>query len=189
MRFPVHDRVIAAALLLACSSAAHAQSVTFFGVNDALPNRCFNAAATRADPANPNRLLIAIHPHSTSPYLQSAACYASDSGPGATMDTISFVVAAPTGYSISRIAYTFTGATYGSRGGSGRIAGTWVVDDRAAVAFGGTAGSSVNLAGSRKTVVPVSITVSLDGFGGNVSSGWASLTNPVVTVELEPLAP
>jgi hypothetical protein len=187
MRFSVFHRIIAAALLLAASAAVHAQSVTFFGINDALANRCFNSAAARADPTNPNRLLIAIHPGSTSPYIQSAACYASDSGPRSTMDTISFVVAAPVGYKISRIGYSYTGSTSGSRGGSGYIGSTWVVDDRAAAVFGGTT-NWATLSGA-STIVPVSITTTLVGFGGNVSSGSASLTNPIVTVELVPLTP
>lgn len=100
------------------------------------------------------------------------------------MDTFTFHVEAPEGYYISKITFTQTKRTSGSRGGSGFAFETWVVDDEASVAPG-----ALDLSLEGKTMLPVSITTFLAAFGIQVVSGSASVSNPVVAVELLPLSP
>lgn len=160
---------------------ASAQTVTFSNINDASPGRCYNSATTVPDPVNPNQLNIGIHTGIVpGTFGTNAACHASDSGSALTMDTISFIVTAPEFYYISKITFSQTITTSGSRGGQGFGSVSWVVGDDPKRGIG-----TVNLTGLNKTMVPVSITTALAGAGGNVRSGSATATNPRVLVELQ----
>lgn len=173
---------VAVVILIALSSvaSAFAQTVTFSDVGDAAPGRCYDPATTAADPVNPNQLNIGIHAGLIPGTFGSAACYASGEGATVTMDTIRFVITAPEFYYVSKITFTQTITTYGSRGGQGFGSVNWVVDGDPKRGTG-----FVDLAGLNKTVVPVSITTALAGAGGSVRSGSASATNPKVLVELQ----
>ncbi len=175
-------------LMLNTHAAALAQTATFFGINDALSGRCYNSATTALDPLNPNQLNIGIHSGTSAQTWQTAACVASDNGPVSTMDTISFLVNAPTGYYITRITFTQLGSTSGSRGGAGFRGASWVVDDDALIIPSTATGwaATVDLTGQDKTIVPVAITTFLAAGGGTVRSGSATATHPQVIVELAP---
>lgn len=162
-------------------SPAFAQTVTFSDINDAQPTRCYDPATTAPDPANPNQLNIGIKTGIIpGTFGTSAACYASDSGSSLMMDTISFVITAPQYYYISKITFSQSITTSGSRGGQGFGAVNWVVDDNPRSGTG-----TVDLTGQNKTVVPVSITTALAAAGGSVRSGSATASNPRVLVELQ----
>jgi hypothetical protein len=181
-------RLTAAALALTLGTAvADAQVATFSNITDAVPQRCYNAAATAPDPGNPNRLAIAMHtgivPGS---FGTNAGCVASDEGPVVTHDDIGFVVEAPTGYKVSKITFTQNGTTSGSRGGRGFRGATWVVGGDALVATTTGTGwlATIDLSGQNQTIVPVSISTFLAGAGGSVRSGGATASNASVLVEL-----
>lgn len=161
-----------AILVTVLATTVQAQTATFSRFNDAVGSRCYDPATAAPDPANPNRLIIGMHP-----------CTASaPNGAAMLMDTFSFHVEAPAGYFISKITFTQTMQTSGSRGGMGFAATNWVVDDDA---LGGR--GSLDLSLERKTFLPVSLTTFLAAFGIQVVSGSASASNPVVVVELSPL--
>lgn len=180
-------------LTLTMLSSAHAQTEAIFtGFNDALAGRCYNPATTLPDELIPNRLNIGIHSGIDPLTWQNTACVASTSAfnPRITMDTISFHVAAPDGFYISKIKFTQTGSTSGSNGGAGFRGATWVVDDDALTvpfAAGGWA-ATADLINQYKTAIPVSITTYLVAYGvGATLTGSASASNPAVVVELLPL--
>lgn len=177
----------AAAMLLMAAGAAHAQTATFINIGDALPARCYNPATTAADPTNPNRLLVGMHAGIVSgSFGTSAECLATDSGPSMTTDTIVFYAVAPPGYYVSRVTFSQTAATSGSRGGRGFASASWVVaDDAMTAAVGGT--SVADLTGRNLTVVPVKFTTFLAAAGGSVRSGSARASNASAVVELLPL--
>lgn len=167
------------------ATSAHAQTATFSDVADAVPGRCYDSATTRPDTTEPNRLLIGMNSGIVpGTFGINAGCYASDEGSPSTMDTIAFVVTAPDGFYVSRISFTQTLTTSGSRGGRGFAGSQWVVAGDALPA-GGTA--VADLTGQNKTVVPVKITTFLAAAGGSVRSGSATASNASVLVELAPL--
>lgn len=165
-------------------SPASAQSVTFSNINDAVITRCYDPATTAPDPVNPNQLNIGIKT-GTIPgtFGTNAGCYVSDSGSSMMMDTISFVVTAPQYYYISKITFTQTITSSGSRGGQAFSGVSWVVDDTPRRGPG-----IVDLTGQNRTVVPVSITTTLAAAGGDVRSSSATASNPRVVVELQLLS-
>jgi hypothetical protein len=167
----------------------------FVGINDAVPSRFFDAEATaeHADD-HPNRLIIAFHSgidwttYKATEFRASSASFSY----AAAMDTISFRVEAPAGFSIATITYSQAGA--GSIIRTGKAAGSahWVVGAFAAPLglFGTnpTLNGEANLTGLGLTSVPVSITNGLFAFA-TPTSGSASVevTGAEVTVCLEPL--
>lgn len=162
---------IATALFVLAASAAEAQTPTFSNFNDAAPGGCYEVAGTAPDPANPNLLRIAW-----------VGCSASaPNGNALLMDTFKFVVEAPEGYFVSRISFSQSGTSGGSRGGSGFIGVSWIVDQKA---LSGTGSHDISL--HRKTRVPVTLTTFLAAFGIQVVSGYAAASNPAVLVELAP---
>lgn len=160
-------------------SPAFAQTVTFSDINDAYPTRCYDPATTAPDPANPNLLIIGIKT-GTIPgtFGTNAGCHVSD--PGSLHETISFNITAPQYYYISRITFTQTITTTGSRGGRAFSGVNWKVDNNPRSGTG-----TVDLTGQNKTVVPVSITLALAAAGGDVRSSSATASNPRVLVELQ----
>ena len=190
---PAIGRVVAslALLLLGAAGSSSAQTATFSDVLDAVPARCYNAAATQPDPSNPNRLVIAMHTGIVPGSFGTAAgCVAYDSGPSSTMDTISLVVNAPAGFYVSKVTFTQSGTTSGSRGGAGFRGATWVVGGDARTVSSATGGwaATFDLTGKNQTTVPVTITTFLAAAGGTVRSGSARASNASVLVELAPLA-
>jgi hypothetical protein len=172
-------RAAALVLCFAPEASAQAPTATFSGFNDAAAGRCYEPGSTAVDPTNGNRLLIGM-----------VGCTASaPNGTVQLMDTFRFNVQAPDGYFISKITFTQSGTSSGSRGGAGFRSATWVVDQTALPVSPGGAGwaTSVDLSLRRRTLVPVSITTALAAFGIQVVSGSASASNPVVLVELAPL--
>ena len=183
--------MIACALqTIAIVSVTLAQSATFVRIKDSVAGRCYDPATTAPDATNPNRLLIGIHSDTgADPFGHSPGCIASDAGPTLTTDTLSFYVEAPDGSYISKITFTQSGTTFGSRGGRGFRSTNWVVADRASTVPVTPEGweGSVDLSLERRTLIPVSITTYLAAFGGSVMSGSASASNPAVLVEVLPL--
>jgi hypothetical protein len=164
----------------------------FLDIHDALPGRFFDAAATAPDPADPNRLVIALPTGSdpttwkTNNFRASTAAF----NHLAAVDTISFRIEAPKGQRIARIIYTQHGI--GSAIRVARASGTtqWVVDGRAAQL--GLFTTNPSLAGEAvfpepPASVDVSITTGLFVFAAP-TSGSASLevTSADVQVELVP---
>jgi hypothetical protein len=189
MRSRVWGIVAAALLAVFCgASEAHAQSVTFSSIRDAVPTKFFNAATTLRDPTNHNRLLIGFNTgfnpttFVANDFRASALAFSNRSA----MDTISFVVKAPAGFYIATITYTERGTGFTSRTAISAGAAEWVV--------GGQPGSlgvftnnpnlakTVDLKAARMTSVPVSITLSLFA-----STGSVAVTSANVLVTLLPL--
>lgn len=155
-----------AVLITVLATATQAQTATFSGFRSL--GGCYSPATTAPDPLDPNRLLIG-----------TTSCTTSG---GSKMDTFTFQVEAPEGFYISRITFTQTMRTSGSRGGMGFASKSWVVDNAA------LANMSPDLSLAGKTRLPVSITTFLAAFSIQVVSGSASASNPVVSVELLPLS-
>lgn len=170
-----------------------AQYTRFVDINDALPGRFFDAAATAADPADPNRLVIAFHTgldpttFKVNDFRASSAAFNHLSA----MDTLSFRIEAPKGQRIAKVTYTQRGT--GSQIRLGRAAGAthWVVGEYAAqLGIFGTNPSVVGVAdfsAQPQAVVDVSITTGLFAFAAP-TSGSASIevTSAEVEVELVP---
>ena len=170
------------------------QTVKFLDINDALPTRFFDAKATAADPADPNRLVIAFHSaaidFTTFKANDFRASTAAFSHPAA-MDTISFRIEAPKGQRIARVIYTQRGTGSQIRVAKASGATHWVVGDYAAqLGIFGTNPSLVGIADlseAPQAAVDVSITTGLFAFAA-ATSGAASVevTSAEVQVELVP---
>jgi hypothetical protein len=183
------------ALVLGGTVAAHAQTVTFTDIRDAVPGRFFDAATTAPDYHDGNTLRIGLHSgldFRTFKYADFRASSASFSHPNA-MDTISFRVVAPDGYYISKITYRQRGT--GSVVRTGRAAGmtNWVVGkisgDLGSFATNPTLADTIDLTGLNLTDVPVSISNSLFAFSTPLlGSATVGVTGAEVLVELSPLA-
>lgn len=182
--------IVAAVLLIMFSAApsAQAQVVSFTSIKDAMPGEFFEAAKTKPDPANLNRLVIGfdtgfnLTTFIANDFRASALPFSNRTA----LDTISFNVKAPAGFYIAKITYTergtgFTGRTAISAGGA-----TWVVAGRPGILGVFTNNPNLSriadLTGARMTSVPVSITVSLFA-----STGSVAVTSADVVVTLLPL--
>lgn len=181
-------------LALTAVSAAHAQTVTFSAINDAVPSRFFDAATSAPDPLDPNKLIIGLNTGFDSTIWKFKGFTASTAAFYylTAADTISFRVEAPAGFYVSRITYTQRGTGGISRIGKAAGAANWVVEDRAADLgiFGSnpTLSGTVDLTGENRTMVPVSITTTLFAFAPpTLGSATISVTSAEVLVELLPL--
>src|SRR5216117_223310 len=97
---------VMAALLLPAASA-HAQTVTFTDINDAVPGKFFDAASSVPDASDPNTLVIGLNTGLDGTIWKHRDFKASllpFSYPSAT-DTISFVIHAPDGYYVATVTY------------------------------------------------------------------------------------
>ena len=115
-----------AAMLLAAVSA-HAQTVTFTGINDAVPDRFFDAASSAPDAADPNTLVIGFNTGFDGTIWKDRDFKASHlpfSYQSAT-DTISFVIHAPEGYYVATVTYGETLVVGNSRTGRASIGGVF----------------------------------------------------------------
>lgn len=180
--------------VLGTVSTAQGQTVSFSGINDAVPSKFFDAATSVPDPADGNRLIIGFNvgrdpaTWRTNEFKASTASFSHTSA----MDTISFVVEAPAGYYISKVIYAQRG--FGSALGTGRASGgtQWVVGDAAQpvgmFSTSPTFTRIVDLTGLNLTVVPVSITNSLFAFAtSSLGSATVAVTAADVRVEILPL--
>jgi hypothetical protein len=188
MRSRTWGIVVAAAVALFCASEAHAQVVSFKSIRDAVPGKFFDAATTRVDSANHNKLLIGFNTGFNSTtfiandFRASALAFSNRSA----MDTINFVVKAPAGFYIATITYTERGTGFTSRTAISAGGATWVVADHPGVL--GTFTNNPNLSrmadlrATRLTSVPVEITLSLFA-----STGSVAVTSADVVVTVLPL--
>jgi hypothetical protein len=187
----------AMAVLLLQAAAARAQTpqVTFVEVNDAVPGRFFNAAATVADPLDPNRLIIGFDTGKdpatwkANDFRASTAAFSHLSA----MDTISFRIVPPEGYYISKVTYRQAGS--GSIARTGKAAGGthWVVGDDAAPVAMYLTNPDVTTTTEVKEYwqeLPVSITAGLHAFSTpQLGSASLSVTEASVAVELTEIIP
>ena len=166
----------------------------FLAINDAVPGRFFNAAATAPHGDDANRLVIAFHSGidwSTWKNTDFRASTESFSHTAA-MDTISFRIEAPKGFYISRITYTQGGRGSAVRLGKAAGSAQWVVASVAAPLgqFGTTPTlkGEADLTGLAMTSVPVSITNGLFAFAPSAAgSATLEVNSAEVQVYLEPL--
>ena len=174
--------------------AAQAQTATFSEINDAVRSRNFDAARTRPDPLNPNRLVIGFSSGFDPQTFKYRGFTASTSAfflPSA-VDTISFVVDAPEGFYIAKLTYSQTGTGWGARGGTAAGSTQWVVDGHAlhiaTSSTNPTVRSTADFTGQFLTTIPVSITANLFVFAPPlVGFATAAITSANVVVELLPL--
>jgi hypothetical protein len=163
-------------------------SARYVEIFDAVPSSDFDARTSAPDPRDPNTLVIGFDT-GADPTTLVARDFRASALPfsrRAAMDTISFKIEAPLGYFVSKVVYTQQGTGSTARNSLEAGGATWVV---AGVpgnlgVFSADPSLSVtrDLASSRLTSVPVSITVSLFA-----STGSISVTGAGVRVELLPL--
>jgi|GEM_PF-7000670 len=163
-------------------SGAQGSTVTFSRINDAVPGKYYDPTTTAPGPVERNTLIIGLKSFVASseyPYKRTA------------MDTLSFRVAAPAGFYISRLTYSQAVNLSTSRGGGAHWAGNWVVSNVAAdLGSGGMTrkiSRTIDLTGQNRTSVPVSISNALFAHGISVTSGTASISRASVRVEVLPL--
>lgn len=169
-------------------------AATFTNIRDAAPNRFYDAALSRPDAYNPNRLIIGLNSgldFRTFKYRNFRASTAAFSYQAA-MDTIKFRVDAPAGYYIQTITYTQRGS--GSVVRTGKAAGGvhWVVGDYTTDLGQFTTNPNLSwrmdLTQKMLTSVPVSITNSLFAFATpSLGSAVVGITSADVVVTLLPL--
>jgi hypothetical protein len=181
-------------LILATANAAQGQVARFSGITDAVPGRFFNAATTRVDPSNPNRLVIGLHSGidwtawKYTDFRASSAAYSY----AIVMDTINLTIRAPVGFYIGKVTYNQGGTGSVSRVGFAGGAGNWVVGGVAANlgSFGTnpTFSRTMDLASKRLTSVTMSVTIDLSAFAPATSgSATVGVTGAAVTVQLVPV--
>jgi hypothetical protein len=197
MRVPTFVSTFATIAVVVCATAtaAQAQSVTFADINDAVPSRFFDAAASSVDPADPNKLVIGFNSGFDSATWKATEFRASTASfsHASAMDTISFNVAAPAGFYISKITYAQRGTGSVVRTGKASGGAQWVVAGLAAPLgmFGTnpTLSATADLTGLNATSVPVSITTGLFVFATpSLGSASVEVTSADVVVEILPLA-
>jgi acyl-coenzyme A thioesterase PaaI-like protein len=183
---------VTAAILITCATdSAQAQTVTFSRIDDATASRFYDPATTRVDTSNRNRLIIGFNKGLdalTMKYRDFMASTAAFRHPSA-IDAFSVRIAAPAGYYIARITYTQRGT--GSIVRTGRASGgaTWTVADVTSslgtFSTNPTLTQTIDLRARRLTVVPVSITNSLNAFAtSSLGSATVSLTGAEILVQL-----
>jgi hypothetical protein len=171
--------------LLSVASSAQAQVARFSKIHDAVPLKYFDAALTKPDPSDPNRLIIGFAT-GVDPLTFLPNDFRAWFGNRVAMDTIAFKVTAPLGYYVAKLTYTQHGAASLARTLTTAGGATWVVNNRPANL--GTFTSNPTLVGTadlttlRLTSVPVSITESLFA-----SVGAIIVTDANVLVKLAPL--
>src|SRR5947209_3945951 len=99
--------------LLLSAAGARAQTadppptVTFTGINDAVPGRFFDAATSAPEPTDPNTLVIGLHT-GTDPTTWKDRDFKASMLPfsyPSAADTISFTIHAPAGYYVATVTY------------------------------------------------------------------------------------
>jgi hypothetical protein len=184
--------IAAAVLIIGTAASAQAQTVTFSRIDDAVASRFFDPVTTKVDSLNRNKLNIGFNTGLdpvTRKYREFTASTAAFRYPTA-MDTISLRITAPAGYFIAKVTYTQRGTGSIVRTGKLLCGGTLVVAESASSL--GTYSTSpsrtqtVDLTSRRLTVVPVSITNSLNAFAtSSLGSATVTLTGADITVQLQ----
>jgi hypothetical protein len=181
-------------IVLFAASAAHAQSVTFSDITDAVPGRFFDAAASAPHPDDPNTLVIAFNSGldpsnwKLNDFRASTAAFSHLTA----SDTIAVRIQAPDGYYISKVTYAQRGTGSVVRTGRAAGASNWVVDDVADdLGAYGTSPSLTrtrDLTGLNKTFVPVSVTTGLFAFSTpQLGSAQVGITSAHIRVEVAPI--
>jgi hypothetical protein len=183
---------IAAAILITCSAdSAQAQSATFSRIDDAVASKFFDPVTTKADLLDKNKLIIGFNKGldpATLKYRDFTASTASFRYPTA-MDTISVRITAPAGYYIAKVTYSQRGTGSIVRTGKLLCGATLVVAESAyslgTYSTSPTRSQTIDLTSRRLTVVPVSITNSLNAFAtSSLGSATVSLTGAEIRVQL-----
>jgi hypothetical protein len=196
MQFTKWAAGVAAVGVILFSPAPIAQSpaVTFSAIADAVPNAFFDAAQTRADAVNPNRLIVGFNAGvdlTTFKFMEFRASTDAFNHLSA-MDTLKVTVTAPTGFYIETITYSQQG--FGSDSGTGRAAGgaSWVVGDTPGSQLFSTDPAlswTVNISDQVLTSVPLSVTNSLFVHATpNFGAATVSITSADVRVTVLPCA-
>lgn len=130
MYLKIWTQLTAIAMLTVMVSSAKAQSVSFENMSDRVPGRNYDSATSTVDASNANKLLIGINSGYDPVTWTNTAFIASTGGfhLRTTSDTFNVNIVAPEGFSISKITYTQTIATYQSRTASFSSSLSWTVD-------------------------------------------------------------
>jgi hypothetical protein len=178
-------------VMLGAAASAQAQTVTFSRIDDAVSSRWVDPTTTRVDTTNRNKLIVGFNKgldSSTFKYREFRASTAAFNYTAA-MDTISVRLTAPSGYYIAKVTYTQRGS--GSQSGTGRAQGaaSWIVADISAslgtFSTNPTLSRTIDIASRRLTVIPVSITNSLNVFSTtSLGAAMVSITGADITVQL-----
>jgi hypothetical protein len=184
---------IAATMLMTLGAVATAQgqTVTFSRIDDAVPSRWVDPATTRPDSLDRNKLIIGFNKGldpATLKYREFRASTAAYSYTSA-MDTISVRITAPAGYYIAKITYSQRGTGSVVRTGKAHGAATWIAADVAGslgtFSTNPTLTQTIDLTSRKLTVLPVSITNSLNAFATtSLGSATLSLTGAEIRVQL-----
>lgn len=184
-----------AVILFSPAPMAQSPAVTFSAIGDAVPNAFFDAAQTRADAVNPNRLIVGFNAGVDLTTFKFTEFRASTDAFNhiSAMDTLKFTITAPSGFYIETVTYSQQG--FGSDSGTGRAAGgaSLVVGDgpvnASLFSTDPTLSWTVNIADRVLTSVPVSITDSLFVHATpNFGEAHVSVTSADVQVTLLPCA-
>jgi hypothetical protein len=174
-----------ALVLLTAASTAQAQVAKFSKIHDAVPAKYFDAALTKPDPSDPNRLIIGFAT-GVDPVTFGPNDFRAWFSNRIAMDTISFKVTAPAGFYVATLVYTQHGAVSLSRTLTTAGGATWVVNNSPASlgSFSNNAGlvGTADLTTLKLASVPVSISESLFA-----SVGAIMITDANVLVILAPL--
>jgi hypothetical protein len=192
-------------VVLSAMSAAQAQTATVTKVKfttpagDAVAGKFFDRLTSKADPLNPNKLIIGLNQGINAATLTSNTFTASTQAfyRTAAMDTIYFQVQALPGYYLSRVTYSQRGTCSTARTGLASAGANWVVDGvpREIGLFGArrceaslsttshALSGTVDLTDKHRSAAAVSITSSLFVFATpQVGSASISLTGADVLV-------
>jgi hypothetical protein len=178
------------AVVMGATTASAQQPVQFNHIDDAVASRFFDPATSRTVV---NRLIIGFNTGRDAATFKAREFRASTASYSYTtaMDTISFVIKAPSGFYVSKITYKQRGSGSVVRTGRAAGAANWVVGD---VAYDlGTFGTSPSLTRSldlrhlRWREVPVSISAALFAYATpQLGSATVSITGAEVIVEVLP---
>ena len=192
MQFAKWITFLASVTVIVAAVTARAQTpVQFTGIDDAVDFRFFDVATTRVQG---NKLIIGFNtgrdPASwlANDFRASTAAFSRRWA----MDTISFVVNAPSGYYISRLTYNQKGTA--SVTGTGKVSGqtTWIVGgfafDAGTFATNPTLSRVLPIKGVRWSSIPISVTTTLSAYSTtSLGSASVSITGAEVVAEVAPM--
>lgn len=177
-------------ILVGAANASAQQPVQFDHIDDAVANRFFDPATSRTVV---NKLIIGFNTGRDAATLKAREFRASSTAYSYTtaMDTISFVIKAPSGFYVSKITYVQKGSGSVVRTGKASGGGNWVVGDFSydLGTFGTnpTLTRSLDLRHLKWRTVPVSITAALFAYSTvQLGSATVSITGAEVIVEVLP---
>jgi hypothetical protein len=165
--------------------------VQFTAVDDAVEFRFFDVATTRS---LGNKLIVGFNSgrDPASWLANDFRASTADFSRRWAMDTISFVVKAPSGYYISRLTYNQRGTA--SVIGTGKVSGqtTWIVGgfalDVATFGTNPTLSKVLPIKGVRWSSIPISVTTALSAYSTtSLGSASVSITGAEVVAEVAPM--